>query len=212
MRKTTKKKESQAHGYRYQYQCKSTHSHALQLDFEKCWQSAKKKRGSARDFRQHFFLYCGLYCFCHFFFFSARFFFFWVRALISPNFGYALFCDCEFLCLFSHFLVIVRVSSLTFVRSVRASLFFFGDLRPTKCCCLAVCNFCACRWSLSGRKKKIVRGSLNPLIWGLWGVGKFNRLANFFYGSPSLYSALSLRFRHRNRQLLIMDRIWLKGW
>lgn len=61
-------------------------------------------------------------------------------------------------------------------------------------------------------KKKIVRGSLNPLIWGLWGVGKFNRLANFFYGSPSLYSALSLRFRHRNRQLLIMDRIWLKGW
>lgn len=150
--------------------------------------------------------------FAIFFSFQLVFFFFWVRALISPNFGYALFCDCEFLCLFSHFLVIVRVSSLTFVRSVRASLFFFGDLRPTKCCCLAVCNFCACRWSLSGRKKKIVRGSLNPLIWGLWGVGKFNRLANFFYGSPSLYSALSLRFRHRNRQLLIMDRIWLKGW
>lgn len=110
--------------------------------------------------------------FAIFFSFQLVFFFFWVRALISPNFGYALFCDCEFLCLFSHFLVIVRVSSLTFVRSVRASLFFFGDLRPTKCCCLAVCNFCACRWSLSGRKKKNCAGFIEPLDLGLMGRRK----------------------------------------
>lgn len=146
MRKTTKKKKNRKHTDTDTNTNANLHIRTLfNLTLKNVDRAQKKKRGSARDFRQHFFLYCGLYCFCHFFFFSARFFFFWVRALISPNFGYALFCDCEFLCLFSHFLVIVRVSSLTFVRSVRASLFFFGDLRPTKCCCLAVCNFCACR-------------------------------------------------------------------
>lgn len=150
--------------------------------------------------------------FAIFFSFQLVFFFFWVRALISPNFGYALFCDCEFLCLFSHFLVIVRVSSLTFVRSVRASLFFLVIWGLQSVVVWPSVIFVRVVDLFQAEKKKIVRGSLNPLIWGLWGVGKFNRLANFFYGSPSLYSALSLRFRHRNRQLLIMDRIWLKGW